>query len=153
MPYINKFSSLKEAKYHYVQRNSSIANTQNEKVRDIFIVLQNIIDFYKDRNIYDKYKEELEYLFIRIILGSSFIRIIEIEDKKLRKTILLENWNFLNSHFPKWKQNKIMRKRWTKDKNNFYNRIINKPLYFLSAKIMSRNLFTNINKLIYKLRR
>lgn len=153
LPYISRFSSLKEAKYHYIQRESSIANTQNEKVRDIFIVLQNIIDFYKDRDIYDKYKEELEYLFIRIILGSSFIRIIEIDDKKLRKIILLENWNFLNDHFPNWKKNKIMRKRWMKDKNNLYNRFINKPLYFLSAKIMNRNLFTTINKLIYKLRR
>jgi len=134
LPYINKFSSLKEPMYHYIQRNSSIANTQNEKVKDIFIVLENIIDYYKKNKLYEKHKSELEYLFLRITLGSSFLRITGIKDKKVRNNILIQNWKFLNEKFPSWKKNKILKSRY--DKKNIYYKMINKSLYLVSAKIV-----------------
>ena len=134
LPYVNKFSSLKEPMYHYIQRQSSIANTQNEKVKDIFIVLQNIIDYYNENNLYQKYKSEIEYLFLRLTLGSSFLRIIGIKNKKLRNAILIENWNFLNQRFPEWKKNKILKSRY--NKKNIYYKMINKNIYLMSAKIV-----------------
>lgn len=133
IPFMNKIVSVKEPLYHYVQRNDSISNNQNEKVKDIYIALQNIIDYYKENKIYDKYKVELEYLHIRILLGSSFLRILDIKDKILRNSILKENWTILNERFPNWKKNDILKSR--KDKKNLYYKLINYPMYKICSYI------------------
>ena len=70
---------------HYVQREGSIANVQNERTAEIFTVLDEVIEFYKKNNIYEEYKEELEYNYARYLLCSSLKRMCKIKDKKLEK--------------------------------------------------------------------
>ena len=134
LPFMKNFKSLNEVMYHYIQRDSSIANTQNEKVRDIFIVLDNIIKYYKEKNLYGEYKEELEYFFLRILLGSSYKRIIGITDKNLREKILKENWQYLNKCFPNWKNNIILKSK--KNLKNRYYKLINYSSYMMMSKIL-----------------
>lgn len=136
IPYVTTFASVHKPFVHYIQRGNSISNTQNEKVRDIFIVLQDTLDYYKEKNLYEQYKDKLEYLYIRYLLGSSFKRILGISDKKRRKEILLESWNILNTKFPNWKQNKILQSK--SDKKNTYFKSLNKSLYLLSAKLIRK---------------
>jgi len=123
IPYINNYSLINNSFYHYIQRDNSIINNQTKKTADIFIILNNIINFYKKNNLFDIYKNELEYLYIRFLLGSSFLRIVKIKDKNLRKELLNKSINELYSTFPNWKENKLLK---IKSKKNIYYKTINK---------------------------
>lgn len=130
---INSFSSVHKCLYHYIQRNNSIANTQNERVRDIFVVLNNTLNYYKEKGIYEENKDELEYVYMRYIFGSSFKRVVKIKDKELRNQILDESYNNLISNFPNYKQNKYLKT--IKSSKNTYFKLMNKFTYKLSSKI------------------
>lgn len=130
---ISTFSSVNKCLYHYIQRNNSIANTQNEKVRDIFIVLNNTLNYYKEKGIYEENKDELEYIYMRYIFGSSFKRVTKIKDKTLRNQILDESYSNLLSNFPNYKENKYLKT--IKSSKNTYFKLMNKFTYKLSSKV------------------
>ena len=129
VPYIEKVSFVKEPLIYYIQRKESLSNFQNEKTRDIFTVLENVILFYKSKNLYEKYKEELEYTYTRLLLCSSFKRITKIKKESTRIELLNETWVKLNTMFPNWKENQILntnlnsKKRYMKSVNRFTYRI------------------------------
>ena len=134
LPYIQKFTFVKEPLIHYVQRESSIANTQNEKTTDIFKILDNVIKYYKEKNIYQQYKDELEYNYARLLLCSSLLRITKISDKEIRDKVIKENWNKLNTDFPNWRKNKIIKN--TKSLKNIYLKTVNKFTYKMYSEIL-----------------
>lgn len=129
IPYIERVSFVKEPLIYYVQRKKSIINTQNEKTKDIFTVLENVISYYKEKNLYEEYKEVIEFTFTRLVLCSSFKRICKIKDKTIRKQLLNETWIILNEKFPNWKENRILntepnnKKRYMLSVNRFTYRI------------------------------
>ena len=107
-----------------MQRDNSISNSQNTRTKEIIDVLDNVIKYYKEQNIYNEYKEELEYNYARYILCSSMLRMIMIEDKKTRNETIKFAWNSLNEKFPEWKKNKYLKENGLKNKyilsvNNF----------------------------------
>ena len=123
VPSLNKISFMKKYFIHYVQRDNSIANTQNTKTKDIFKVLNNVIEFYKNKGYYDEYKEELEYTYLRLLLCSSLKRMCKIKDRQERKIALDETWNNINTHFPNWRKNRLLKKKSIK---NMYIKSVNK---------------------------
>ena len=131
LPYIKNISYINEAFYYYIQRGSSLSNEQNAKVRDIFECFDILRKYYKDNKL--KYNTEIEYLNIKLLLGSSFLRILGIRDKELRNKILNENWEYLNKHYPNWKNNTHLKS--SKSPKNIYYRLLNKPIYKLSSII------------------
>ena len=110
VPYLNKVSLVNKCFIHYVQRENSIVNTQNSRTKEIFDVLDNVIKYYKEKDLYDEYKEELEYIYARFLLCSSLKRMIKIADKKERRNALSKTWENLNKNFPDWEDNKIFKK-------------------------------------------
>lgn len=135
IPYLNKVSFLKEPCIHYVQRQNSISNVQNERTKEIFDVLNHVIEYYKENNIYDEYKEELEYVYTRYLLCSSLLRMVKVANKETRKQLLTETWNNLNSKFPEWKKNTILNNE--KSMKNIYMKTINKFTFKLYGIILS----------------
>lgn len=133
IPYCDKVSFIKEPLVHYVQRKSSVSYEYNEKTRDIFSVLDNVLNYYKSNQIYDEYKMELEYIYARYLLCSSLGRVVKIKDKKLKEKILYETWKNLNEKFPKWRKNEILKKR--KSLKDFYMKTVNKYTYKIYCKI------------------
>ena len=95
MPYVNRISYINKFFVHYLQRKESIANTYSSRTADILKILQNIFDFYKEKNLYNEYKCELKGMSRRILMGSSLKRIIKIKDAKLRRKLLLKTVLFL----------------------------------------------------------
>lgn len=126
MPFIKKSDIVEKPYYHYMQRANSIINTNNYKTQDIFIILNNIKEFYLSQKIYEKYNSELEYLYIRFLLGSSFLRIVKINDKTIRKQLLNKTIDELYNKYPNWKKNKILK---IKTKKNIYYKSINKTTF------------------------
>ena len=95
LPHLNKISYINKYFVHYIQREDSITNKQTEKIEDIFKILDNIFDYYKDQNLYNKYEKELKYMSRRILLGSSLKRILKIKDSHLRRKMLLKTIIYL----------------------------------------------------------
>ena len=135
IPYLENVSFLKKPYIYYVQREGSIANSQNERTKEIFEVLEHVIEYYKEKGIYEEYKTQLEYIYTRYLLCSSLLRMVKIQDKKKRKELLNETWGKLNIKFPKWKENEILKNQ--KSVKNFYMRTVNKFTYDMYCKIFS----------------
>lgn len=133
LPYINKVSFVRKPFIHYVQRNNSISNTQNKKNVEMFIVLDNVLNYYKEKNIYEKFEKELEYTYTRYLLCSSLKRISKIQEKQIRKDLLEKTWNELNTKFPDWKKNKILNSNWSL--KNMYIKSVNKMTFKFYAFI------------------
>ena len=133
IPYLEKVSFLKKPCIHYIQRENSISNSQNERTKEIFDVLDHVISYYKEKGIYDEYKDQIEYVYARYLLCSSLLRMVKIEDKKIREELLNKTWINLNEKFPNWKKNKILRKN--KSGKDFYMKTINKITYKIYCKI------------------
>ena len=133
LPYINKVSFIRKPFIHYVQRNNSISNTQNKKNEEMFIVLDNVLNYYKEKNIYEKFEKELEYTYTRYLLCSSLKRISKIQEKQIRKDLLEKTWNELNTKFPDWKKNKILNSNWSL--KNMYIKSVNKMTFKFYAFI------------------
>lgn len=134
IPFVNKFAYVDKPFIHYVQREGSIANVQNERTAEIFTVLDNVIEFYKKNNIYEEYRDELEYNYARYLLCSSLKRMCKIKDKTIRKRLLTESWKRLNSNFPNWKENAILKT--VNIGKNKYMRTVNKSTYKIYSKIL-----------------
>jgi len=129
LPFIEKVGFVKEPLYFYIQRGTSICNTQNEKTTDMFKILNNVLEYYKENNLYEEYKDELEYIYVKYLLGSSFLRMVKIRDDKMRKNVLRETWNMLNKAFPKWRKNQILRN--VKTKKHYYYRSVNRFTFLI----------------------
>ena len=131
LPYIEKYDIVKKAFVHYIQRENSISNVQNSRTKEIVFVLNNVINYYKQNNLYEEYKNELEYIYARYILCSSMLRMVMIEDKKERKKIINFAWESLNENFPEWKKSLYLNKKGTK---NLYMKTIN----YITLKVYSQ---------------
>ena len=134
IPFLNKVSFLKEPCVHYVQRDGSISNTQNERNEEIFDVLEHVIEFYKENDIYDKFKNELEYVYVRYAFCSSLLRIVKIQDENLQEQLLDKTWENVNTKFPNWKQNPVLKKN--KSLKDLYLKTINKTTYKIYCTIL-----------------
>lgn len=136
LPYINKVGFVKDYLIYYVQRENSIVNTQNERTKEIFTVLDNVINYYKESELYNNYKTELEYTYTRLLLCSSFLRVVKIKDKNIRKEQVNQTWKNLNNKFPNWKKNKILLEN--NCKKNKYMRSVNSITIKIYAIIFSK---------------
>lgn len=135
IPYIKKVSFLKETCIHYIQREGSISNSQNERTREIFDVLEHVLQYYKKIGIYEKYKTELEYIYTRYAFCSSLRRISKIQDENVQENLLKLTWNNVQEKFPNWKQNSILKTKF--NAKNIYMRTINKFTFKMYATILS----------------
>ena len=99
------------------------------------MILDNVINYYKENNIYEEYKNELEYIYTRYLLCSSLKRMCKIKNKLERKKALNETWEKLNNRFPNWKKNKILKKFNLK---NLYIRSNNKITYKIYCFLLNK---------------
>ena len=135
LPLIDSYGIVEKTFVHYVQRENSISKIQNSRTKEIIDVLNNIIKYYKEKNLFDEYKNEIEYIYTRYVLCSSMLRMVMIPDKKERKEIINLAWSTLNSQFPYWKKNKYLQ---TKGLKNMYIKSVNNitlKIYISIARI------------------
>lgn len=136
LPNLEKISFVKKPFIHYIQRENSIANTQNERVKEIFDIWDNVIEFYQKNNLYNEYKEELEYTYTRFLLCSSLLRIVKVADKEKRKELEKRTWEELNKKFPNWRKNRHLKNE--KGKKNLYLKTVNKVTFKIYCKIFEK---------------
>lgn len=134
VPHIRSYAYVEEACIYYVQRGNSINNKQTMKTLQIIDVLEHISRYYQDIQVYEEYREALEFLYARILLCSSFSRICRIPNRKQRRKALKSNWRALNEHFPDWHDNQYLQKQNTR--NGKFMKSMNRFSYSVCSELL-----------------
>lgn len=122
IPFIGKQSYLDEKLVYYsVRQSSTMTSNQGRRVGDIFKVLEDIIQFYIVRGLYNEYRDELEYFCVKIAFCSNLSRIGRVRDAGIKKELLDQTFEFVNKKFPDYKKNKYF-----KGKTGLYIKNVNR---------------------------
>ncbi len=126
-PRIKSIGVVKVPLYNYLQRGSSITYTYNDKLYDIITNMDTVIKYYKEQGIYEEYKEELEYLYLRYAYATFPKRLAKCKDKKKYKEGINFAINKVKEHFPEYKKNRYFKAMGVKGKyiKNFNKFIAN----------------------------
>lgn len=134
VPYIRRYDYVDIAPIYYVQRAGSINNFASAKTMHIFQILENIAAFYKENGFYAEYERQLEYLYSRILLCSSFSRMCCIPDASIRGNALHKNWTFLVQAYPNWRRNPVLKER--RSRHELFMKTINAATYAVYGALL-----------------
>ena len=134
LPKVKNIGVIHEHFYQYVQREGSITNTINHKIYDYIDNWNGIIEYYKNNKIYEEYKKELEYSYVRYIYATfikqasrycynDYIEAVNTAQENVKKK------------FPKYKKNKYF----YKSSKGLYLLLFNKSIAKLLYKIKNYN--------------
>ncbi len=105
IPFVNSMARVSEPLlFHVVQKNSTMTTAQGRRTAQIFPVMNGVLDFYRERGLYEEYKPDLERFYTRILLFSSMRRIAKIKDKPLRREMEKRTLDELEAHFPDFRK-------------------------------------------------
>lgn len=98
----SKISIVEESLYIYRINETGQTMTINKKVKDILIILQDLIDYSKSINVFDKIKLELKEMSVDKLFYY-LIYSYELKDKEFTVTFRKEIIDFLNKNFENWR--------------------------------------------------
>lgn len=134
IPFIKKERFVNEPLYYYFLRSSSTMNAnKSRKVGNIFPVIEDILNFYKDNNFYEAYQKELEYFCVKILLCSSLSRIGRIKDYNIAKELYDKTFSFIRVNFSGYKQNPYLC-----GKIGVYLKLVNRRNCIYIGKVLGR---------------
>ncbi len=121
---------FKESLYYYVIRSNSIMKSYNfeRNYKDMVWILNDILQFYKERNQFQKYKKELEYL---VFASGYFEPSREIVLKDRKNPYLKKIRNYMYHRFPEFHQNIYVKQ--LERKNKFHLFILDIRQYWIMA--------------------
>jgi len=108
-PNINSIGVVKKPLYNYLQRKNSITYTYNDKLYDIINNMESVLKYYKEHNIYEEYKEVLEYLYVRYAFATFPKRLAKCGNKGKYKEGINYAYLKVKEHFPNYKNNKYLK--------------------------------------------
>lgn len=110
-PYIKTISSVPEILYYYIDHGSStVHGKQDGKVGHIFKIMNQVYNHYVVKNFYDQYKDELEYVYVKILLCSSIGRISQLEDNEMKSKFIEETFSNIEEKFANYRKNKYLKR-------------------------------------------
>ena len=110
LPKINLIGVVKEPLYQYVQREGAITSVFNEKLFDYIKIWDNIVKTYKKNNIYNEYKNELEYCYVKYLYATMIKGLIKSHNEEMLLKGIEQSIKKVNMKFPDYKKNKYINK-------------------------------------------
>lgn len=107
-PFISNIGVKKKPFVNYVQHSISITHTFDERVYDYVKNFNELIDFYKERELYNDYYFELEFVYVRYLYMTFIRTCCNFDKKEFKKACLLVKENVLKN-FPNYKKNKYIK--------------------------------------------
>lgn len=132
-PYINNIGVVKEPLNQYVQRSGSITKTFDKRLYNYVDNFNDLIVFYKDRGIYNNYKKELEYCYVRYLYATFIKQAAHFNKDEFDAAVDTAILN-VKSNFPKYRLNKYF---YTNAKG-IYLIMFNKKMANIVYKILNR---------------
>ncbi len=105
-----KIGIVDEKLNYYLIRSKSETGVMDKKVYDIFEVTNMMIEELKSHDYYNDIKEYVEAMTIRNLFRYTLQQKNQ-KDKKIRNDFIDKAFDYLDSEFPNWKNNKIWKKR------------------------------------------
>ena len=103
----NKISYYSGLSVNYLQRDTSIMGSKyNDKMFDIFKIMDMVKDSLNKYNLYNEYKDELEYLAIEQLMWYGAFRFLRTDRYK---DLLNKSFEYMNMNFPNYKHNKYLK--------------------------------------------
>lgn len=99
----DKIAVIHDPLYYYMQRSDSVMHSKADaKNIEILKAMDMIQSFYRNKEIYDIYKPELEYLAIYHILVAAAGRTVKADAKSPYPGQFME---YMDDQFPEWRKN------------------------------------------------
>ena len=128
---VKRVGSINKPFYNYIQRPNSLTYVYDDKIYHTITVADNIIDYYKSINMYDEYKDELEYTYVRYCYGTFIKRLAKTKDKKKFNEGIKFAQNKVLSKFPDYKKNKYINNKSGKSMYfKHFNKFIANIIYY-----------------------
>ena len=137
VPRIKSISYVNESFYQYIQNTSSITYTYSEKLKDINVVLDKIVDYYKQHDMYDTYKDELEYMYARYMLATFVKRLSKSKDKKRFNDGVCYALEKVRETFPDYKKNKYLKSGLKNLYIRHFNKLLANVIFFVEKNRMN----------------
>lgn len=138
IPYIKSIALIQEALAVRVRHSNSTTTTfKKERVRNIFPVIKDSLDFYKEKGFLKTYTKELEYFCVRVLLCSSMQRISRVATFRDSSELLEETLSFVKENFSEYRKNPYIGKGF----QGMYMKSFNKwtgRIYVLIFRMLSK---------------
>lgn len=99
----DKISVVNKPLYNYIQNSSSIMHTYDDRIYQIYDILEDIENYAKKNNVYDNNEKYIEFIAIYHILVGTIFRCSFRPDfniKSIRKIV-----SYVNNKYPNWYKN------------------------------------------------
>ena len=105
--YSQKIGYLKKPYYYYVIRENSTMRQikYNQKLDSIFFALDFLENIFKKEKQYEKYKEEIEFIFVEHLLFGATGRFLQFEECDKQRKLIVKT---MKEKYPNWKKNKYV---------------------------------------------
>ena len=134
VPHVESVGVIDDYLYNYLQRQGSVTNTFDKRLYNYVENLNDIVDYYKEKDFYDYYTNELEYVYVRYLYATFFKRAAKYNDEEFYKAVDCAVENVSNT-FPKFRKNKYF----YKSLKGIYLLLFNRKFAKLSKKIIGGN--------------
>ncbi len=95
--------------YNYAQYSDSIIHTSDDRIYQIYDILEDITAYFKENGKYDEIKEKIEFLWIQHVLYATIGR--ACNHKKFSKKMIKDIKNHVEKKYPNWRKNKYIKKQ------------------------------------------
>lgn len=103
-PYIKNIGVVKEPFNQYVQRAGSITKTFDKRLYNYIDNFNGLIEFYKDRGLYEDYKKELEYCYVRYLYATFIKQAAHFDKEEYTRSVRTAIIN-VKKNFPSYRLN------------------------------------------------
>ena len=132
--------------YYYVQRSNSSINLYDERVNDIFKVIDNVYEYVKERNLLESHYQEIEYHCIMHLVFGHLSRCVGEKSWIKVHGYIKQTKAYLQEKFPTYYKNKYFKWENIKDQSLFM-----KVLKVVGLRLFYFNLFDSI-LLVYRVK-
>ena len=132
-PKIKKIGVIKEPLHNYLQREGSLTYVYDKKLYKLIEAMDDIVNYYKENNILDKYMAEIEYTYARYLYATFIKRIARTRNKEeFNKAVnlVLEK---VNKEYPNNKKKKYLKGLNPKSIYiKYFNKTLSKLVFIIS---------------------
>lgn len=131
---INTIGFIDDKLYYYYQREKSESRLFDKRIYNYISNFNGLIEFYKDNKLYNKYYNELEFIYVRYLYATFVKRATFFENKEDYEEAVNAAIKNVREQFPKYRNNKYFYKSIKGIYLVLFNRFMANIMYLLVSK-------------------
>ncbi len=93
--------------FYFMRSGSTMRNTNAGRNGEIVTAFDDILTFYKQSGLFERYRSELEYLAVSNLFIAASVRVLRMD---VRHPLLTDFLEYMRVHFPAYRENAYLRK-------------------------------------------